>query len=223
MSEMEYTYYGFRNCIGGFFEIATTDARKLLPPHLEPLEKLHTRSVLAITAFEFTESSVGAYNEIVLAVVVPPRVEPGKPLPKAAFFPFMVATSTRASREHAIERWHLPHYMKDLGIEFSESDGTMELSVSEQGTPVLDLLVTEHTSVASRHQYCAFTVDGDTRYKVNIYMEAPHSEHEEERGSLTLHEHPLTEGLSINDVNSYPFREEWYRAGAQTFEMLELI
>ena len=34
MSDMEYTYYGFRNCIGGFFEMATADARKILPAHL---------------------------------------------------------------------------------------------------------------------------------------------------------------------------------------------
>ena len=33
-------------------------------------------------------------------------------------FPFMVGTSTEASRKHAMERWHLPHYMQDLDIEF---------------------------------------------------------------------------------------------------------
>ena len=115
---MEYTYYGFRNCIGAFFEMPTADARKILPPHLQPMELQHTRSILAINAFEFTDSEVGEYDEIVLAIVVPPMVEPGKPLPKSAFYPFMVGTSTRESREHAIERWHLPHYMEDLTIDF---------------------------------------------------------------------------------------------------------
>jgi len=220
---MEYTYYGFDNCIGGFFEMSTADARKLLPPHLEPMEKLHTRSVLAITAFQFTESMVGAYDEVVLAVVVPPRVEPGKPLPKAAFFPFMVATSTEASRLHAIERWHLPHYMKDLDIGFTESEGRMDLLVREGDQPVLEMSVTNFGAHPTRNQYCAFTVDGENRYKVNIFMDAPHSEHEEEEGSLTLYEHPLTAGLDANDVSTYPFREEWYRAGMQQFEELEKI
>ncbi len=86
MSDMGYTYYGFRRCVGAFFETATTDARKLLPPHLEPLEMQHERSILALTAFQFHESEVGEYEEIVLAVIVPPMVEPGKPLPKAAFY-----------------------------------------------------------------------------------------------------------------------------------------
>ena len=28
-------------------------------------------------------------------------------------------------------------------------------------------------------------------------------------------------GLTIDEVNSYPFREEWYGAGSQTFEPME--
>ena len=36
----------------------------------------------------------------------------------AAFFPFLVGTTTKASREHAIKLWHLPHFMDDIQIEF---------------------------------------------------------------------------------------------------------
>ena len=223
MSDMGYTYYGFRRCVGAFFETATTDARKLLPPHLEPLEMQHERSILALTAFQFHESEVGEYEEIVLAVIVPPMVEPGKPLPKAAFYPFVVGTSTEASRLHAMKRWHLPHYMRDLEIRFTESDEGMEVNVLDGADPVLDLLVTQHSYEPSKNLYNAFTVEGDKRFKANIYMEAPHSEHEEERGSLTLYEHPMTAGLTIDDVNTYPFREQWYQEGLQTFEPLEIL
>jgi len=220
---MEYTYYGFRNCIGAFFEMPTGDARRILPPHLQPMEMQHTRSIFAITAFEFTESMVGEYNEVVLAILVPPMVEAGKPLPKAAFYPFMVMTDTEASRAHAIERWHLPHYMKDLDIRFTPGDGQMEMKIRDEGAPVLDLLVTEWEYAPSRNLYNSFMVDGDQRFKANIYMEAPHSEHEEERGSIILYEHPVTEGLTIPDINTIPFREQWYSAGLQTFEPLETL
>ncbi len=222
---MEYTYYGFRNCVGAFFEMPTSDARKLLPPHLEPLEMQHERSILALTCFEFTESEVGHYFEVVLAVIVPPMVEPGKPLPKAAFFPFCVGTSSEASRLHAIERWHLPHYMSDLDITMSESTDEMEVTVREGDIRVLDFTVTKHEYVPTKNLYNAFTVEpgANGKFKANIYMEAPHSEHEEENGSLTLYQHPMTEGLTIDDVNTYPFREQWYQAGLQTFEpLLEL-
>jgi hypothetical protein len=221
MSDTEFTYYGFDICVGGYFEMPTADARKLLPPHLEPLEVQHERSILAVTAFHFHESMVGAYDEVVLAVVVPPMVEPGKPLPKAAFFPFMVCTSTEAARQHAIERWRLPHYMKDVVIDFARDDGQVTVTVTDDGAPVLELVVTEFDFAGVRNAYSCFTVDPESRYKVNIFMEAAHTEHEEERGSLTLYEHPITEGLTIDEINSYPFREEWYGGGLQTFEVME--
>jgi hypothetical protein len=220
---MVLTRYGFNNCVGAFFEMSTADARALLPAHLEPLEKQHTRSVLAVLAFQFTESEVGAYDELVLAVITPPRVEPGRPLPKAAFFPFMVATSTEASREHAIERWHLPHYMNDVDFRFDEADGQMTVRVSEQGNAVLALTVTEHAFERVVNPYHCFTVDGDSRFKVNIYMDGPHSEHDEESGELILHPHPITAGLTPEETSTYPFREEWYQAGVQTFEELEQV
>jgi hypothetical protein len=218
MSDSGHTYYGYDICVGGYFEMPTSDARRLLPSHLEPLEKLHERSILAITAFHFSSSEVGAYDEVVLAVVVPPIVEPGRRLPKAAFFPFMVGTSTEASREHAIERWHLPHYARDVDVRFSHSNGEVTVNVSDGGSPVLDLKVTEYDSAPARNVYECFTVAAASRYKVNIAMEAVHSEHEEERGSLTLHSHPMTQGLTVDDINTYPFREEWYGKGLQTFD-----
>lgn len=220
---MVLTRYGFRHCVGAFFEMSTADAREVLPPHLEPMEIQHTRSVLAVLAFQFTESEVGAYDELVLAIITPPVVEPGKPLPKAAFFPFVVATNTEASREHAIERWHLPHYMKDLDFDFDESDDRMTLSVSDEGSPVLEMTVTSHDFADATNPYHCFMVGGDERYKVNIFMQAPHSEHEFERGELTLHPHPMVEPLDIAEIHTWPFREEWYRSGVQTFEELEEI
>ena len=99
----------------------------------------------------------------------------------------------------------------------------MEVRVRDDGEPVLDLIVTEYEAEPARNQYCVFTVgDGDS-YKVNIYMEAPHSEHEEERGELTLYDHPFLAGLDPNDIETFPFREEWYRKGVQTFEELESL
>jgi len=218
MSTPGYTYYGFDLCVGGYFEMPTEDARKLLPSHLEPLEVQHERSILAITCFHFCESMVGEYDEVVLAVVVPPMVEPGKLLPKAAFFPFMVGTSTPESRAHAIERWRLPHYMKDVDVDFAEGDGKITVTMTDDDAPVLELVVTEFSWVAAANNYTCFTVNPEDRFKVNLLMEAEHSEHEEETGSLTLYEHSMTEGLTIDDVHTYPFREEWYRKGTQTFD-----
>jgi hypothetical protein len=218
---MNLTKYGFSNAVGAFFEMSTEDARRILPPHLEPVEVQHTRSILALTAFHFTESMVGVYDEVVLSIIVPPRVNPGQPLPKAAFYPFVVGTSTESSRLHAIERWHLPHYMADLEIALEESDGRMDVHVREGKKPVLDLHVTKYAFEPVRHLYNSYMIDNGSRYKVNIYMEGPHSEHEEEKGELILHDHPFTEALNRQEVSRHAFREQWLKGGVQTFEEME--
>jgi len=220
------TRYGFQNCMGAFFQMDTGNATAILPAHLQPIEAQHGRSVLAILAFQFTESEVGAYDEIVMAIITPPRVEPGSQLPKAAFYPFMVGTSTEASRAHAIERWHLPHYPADLAFDFRQDDDRIELAVTDSdGAPVLDLAVSAHDFNDAVNAYHTFTVDGASGapYKVNIFMDAPHAEHEAERGVLKLHDHAMLDALDLAEVDRIPFREEWYRAGVQTFHELEAL
>lgn len=220
---MDYTYYKFNNVIGAYFEMSTNDARALLPASIQPVEPQHSRSVLGVTIFDFYDSLVGPYREAVLAVVVPPLVQPGRPLPKAGLFPFSVATTTKASRDHAIERWHLPHYMKDLDIALETSDGALSAVVRDDGQLVMELTVTEHSYAPEHNLYNSFSVDADGRYKFNVHMEADHSEHEEERGSFKLYPHPMTTGLTLSDISSVPFREEWYTRGIQSIEPLERI
>ncbi len=220
---MKPTTYEFEHCIGAMFEMSTANARTILPSHLQPLEVQHGRSVLAVLAFRFTGSEVGPYDEVVLSIVTPPRAEPGKPLPIAAFYPFMLATSTDASRRHAIERWHLPHFMKDLEFSFEARDGVVRTRVLDEASPVLTLTVSEHSFQPVVNPYHCFMVNGEERLKVNIFMDAAHSQHEAETGKLTLHEHPMTRMLDEAEVSPYPFREELYGPGIQTFEEVERI
>lgn len=220
---MEYTYYKFNDVIGAYLEMPTSDARALLPAPLQPLEPQHCRSVLGVTIFDFHDSLVGSYREAVLAIIVPPLVQPGRPLPKAGLYPFIVGTTTKASRDHAIERWHLPHYMKELDIALGASDGALSAVVSDDGKPVMELTVTEHSYVVHHNLYNSFSTDSSGRYKFSVHMEAEHSEHEEERGSLKLYPHAMTKGLTLSEISTVPFREEWYRKGVQSIEPLETL
>jgi len=220
---MELTEYRFKNAVGAFFEMPTSDARRILPGHLQPVEVQHERSILAITAFQFTDTEVGRYDEIVLSVIVPPIMEAGRPLPRAAFYPFVIGVTTEVSRQYAIERWHLPHYMKNLHMDFMETDDELSLSISDEGQPVLDLNVTNFPGAPETVLFNAFTVNHEDCFKVNVFMDGPYTEHEEEAGSVTLHPHEMTEGLTLDDISSIPFREQWFHGGLQTFEELELI
>ena len=70
-------------------------------------------------------------------------------------------------------------------------------------------------SVSHLHQ--SFMKDGEANYLAQITMEGQHSEHENEKGSVKLYDHPFNKVLSIADVYDVPFREQWMRDGLQTF------
>ena len=220
---MPLTQYHFKNAVNGFFEMSRDAAKRLVPAHLEPMELKHSIGVFAVTAFDFTKSEVGPYTELVMAVITPPRIAVGGEFPRSAFYPFVVATSTEASRLHAIERWHLPHYMADIAVDFQEKDGSMVVHAHEDGRPILDLKVSAHKWTPVNHLYQAFTVDSPRRFKADIHMEGAFTEHEEESGDLVLHPHPMCEAVLSGDVASFPFRELWMRDGVQTFEELQTI
>jgi hypothetical protein len=218
---MSLTVYKFSQVVAGLFELPTETARRLLPGHLEPIEVHHGTAVLSVMAFDFSESMVGAYGELVLSIGVAPLFRPGIAMPQGAFFPFQVGTTTRAAREHAIERWHLPHWMEDIEVTFVQTGGQRTARVSAGGAPILDLDVHDHQFADVSHIYQMLSCDGDGgNFLGQITMAGPYSDHEESRGSLRLFEHGFFKGLNSADVYDVPFREESMLAGVQTFEPL---
>ena len=215
------TRYGYRDAVSGFFEFPTVNARRILPTHIEPVEVHHGTSVFSMTAFDFDDSLVGPYGEVVMAVIVAPLVKPGERLPKSAFYPYRVATTTKAARDHAIERWHLPHWMQDVRLEFDRQPRRITARVaSADGEPVAELSISDHSWDPVSHLYQSFMKDSQGTFLANILMEGLQSEHEEETGRLVLHEHAFNEDLTIPDLHDVPFRELWMRDGRQTFDPL---
>lgn len=220
---MPLTKYEFSRTASAFFEMPTEMAMPLLPKPLQVLETHHGSSIFAITAFDFTESMVGTYQEVVMSVIVPPLIRAQAKFPKSAFYPFVLGTSTAESRAHALERWHLPHHMADINIDFSEENGSLTVAVREGDAPIVDFTVTEHEWAVVDHLYQCNMKDDSGRYKVDIHMQGNFCEHEEERGSLTLHDHPMCAGLDAAEITDYPFRELWMKRGCQLFEKLETL
>ena len=190
--------YHYRDAINGFFEIPTANARAILPHGLQPVEPHHGQSVLTVTAFEFHDSAVGAYMEIALSVIVAPRIQHGEPMPRAAMFPFLVGTTTPEARQHGIEVWHLPHYPEDLTVDFDRHEGGISVTAAASGRQVLTMRITDSGDVAweaVEHRYQTFMHDAGGGYISPLVMSGPFMEHEEERGSLTLHPHLFTRAI----------------------------
>lgn len=217
---MSLTRYGYRNAISGFFEFPSENARRILPKGMEPVEVHHGTSVLSVTVFDFDESEVGGYGEVVYSVLVPPYVRENGRLAKGAFFPWQVATTTRAAREHAIERWHLPHWMDDVEVAFEPGEGKLTARVRAEGSPAVELTITDHSWTPVSQLFQSFQQDEGGRYLANIVFEGEQSEHEEETGRIKLHDHSFNKDVVIDDVYEEPFREMWMRSGIQLFDPL---
>lgn len=199
----------------GYFDLPTRQARQLLPAHLQPFEHRPGGSILAVTSFDFHDSPVGPYQELVLSIVVAPLVLAGQAFPKAAMYPYLVATSTRISREHGIERWKLPHWMEDVEIRFDRTPGSASIQVFAGSDLVLAMTITDHpvqTPVSDRYQ--VFVQD---EHMADVIMAGQSSEHEEETGALTLYPHAFHGPLPVEEVDLTPFLEQWLKAGTETF------
>ena len=220
---MSVTRYKFSNAVSAFYEMNRDAAKACLPAHLEPMEVTHGLGIFSVTAFHFTESMVGEYDEIVMSVIVPPIITPGGTWPRSAFYPFVVGTSTEASRLHAIERWHLPHYMSDVKVDFADHGDKVEVKVHEAGASIMDFSIATHKWSDVSQLYQCFMAGSGGKFKADITMEGQFTEHEEELGDLEIHRHAMTEQLIDADVQTFPFRELWMKDGVQTFQPLETL
>ncbi len=218
---MHLTYYPFRHAVSVFSRMPTAAAARLLPPHLRPMEMQHGSAVFGVTAFDFLDSPVGPYQEVALAVVVPPHTKPDGLFPKAAFYPVRVATSSPRSRDHASETWRLPQYPGSLEVFFQDLGGRINVYAYESGDPIVDFTVSCRKWNPVDQAYQSFMSDDEKSFRVDFHLRGPMSVHEEERGHVRMHAHPLWASIERDEIESIPFRELWMKDGVQVFEEIE--
>lgn len=216
--------YQISNGINGIFEIPTETARQYLPAGIEPVEANHGVSLVGITMFDFSESPVGPYQELVVSLYTVPRLGIMEQHPHGAVYPIVVASSSREARDHAIDLWHLPHFMEDITLEFSTSpDGqTISGKVScHKGEPIVELSVSQTGAWRPMYQlYQSFQGDDSGSYMGIMDMQGQLSEHEEGTGSVRLHEHRFFRQANLSDMDTLPFREMWMKAGVESYHAL---
>lgn len=215
--------YRFHTGVSAFFDMATSDARELLPSHLEPIEVTHQRSVLSVTAFLFDDSVVGPYTEIMFSVVVPPKVAAWGKHAKAGFYPFLAATSSEEARRIKAERFHFPYHDQSIDAQFVETADRLRIRVFGGGDPILDLSVTPGAWEQTTHLLQGYMMNGEERLRTTLQIAGDYTVHENEAGDLTLFPHELTRSLLRNEVSPQPFREHWFKNGTETFHQLETI
>jgi hypothetical protein len=215
----------FADSVSGYFEFPTDNARRLLPPHLEPFEMHHGSSVLSMTVFDMPKSPVGAYRSVVMAVVVVPYVKggPDDRLPKGAVYPYLTATTAFLPRQIGGSMFHLPHWGDNVKIDLAREGKSITATVAAGKDPVAELTISEYHWEPADYLYQSFMKDSSGTYRAEVLVKGEISEHEEETGKLVLHEHELHKGLDIADVFEVPIREIWTRNAVQIFQPLVQI
>jgi hypothetical protein len=214
--------YRFSDILSGYFEFPTENARRLLPPHLEPIELHHGSSVLSIGIFDITESPAGPYRSVCLSVLVVPLVKGSgdETMPNSAFYPFLFGTNRPEPRQLAIQHLHLPHWMEDVRIDIEKEPRAIRGRVAAGADSVLDLTITPYDFQPVAQLYQCFSRDASGTYLAEIHAAGQLSDHQEETGTLRLYDHPFNAGLAIPDVYEVPLRETWLRDGTQSFASL---
>jgi hypothetical protein len=201
--------------------MATSDARAMLPSHLEPIEVRHERSVLSVNAFLFDDSVVGPYTEVMFAVIVPPLVAAWGQHAKAGLYPFLAATTSAEARRIKAERFHFPYHDQNIDAQFIETKDRVRIRIFGAGAPILDLSVTPGAWETTTHLLQGFMMNGTERLRTILQISGDYTVHENEGGDMTLFPHPITADLLRQEVSPYPFREHWFKNGTEVFHKLE--
>lgn len=221
---MQVVQYHISNGINCIFEIPTETARQYLPAGIEPVEANHGVSLMGITMFEFSESPVGPYQELVVSLYAVPRLGIMEQHPHAAVYPIVVASSSREARDHAIDLWHLPHFMEDISLEFSTTPDGRSITgkvCCHKGRPIVELSVSQTGKWNPMYQlYQSFQGDDSGSYMGIMDMRGQLSEHEEGTGTVQAYDHRFFEHVDLSAIDPQPFREMWLKAGVESYHAL---
>lgn len=209
--------YFFREALGLYLHVQTSTVRKWLPPDLHPLEAQPGHAILALTSFDFVDSEVGPYGELVISVLVPPFASRGGELPHAATFPIILLTTTEASAAHNFERWRLPRFERSVEMEFLRDGNRRTLRVRDGQVPLLTMSVERHRGVPSSRLYQVFTDKDGQLNRANVRFIGELDEHQDETGRLELFSHPLAERLAGALLDDIPVVEQSMDAGEEQY------
>ena len=162
--EFPILYYDLR-WVNAIFTARTSKLKRILPhPSFKPIEMWPGRSMLVITAIEYRDSSIGPYNEIVIAI--PVKFPPGFVFPgltalsmmRKNVFPSYIhhlPVTIDISRRAGVHFWNHPKFLAE--ITFQDRGDDVDVSLGENGIPILKMsarkLVAKQSSGIQIHTF----------------------------------------------------------------------
>jgi hypothetical protein len=167
-------YYDLR-CISATFTARTSRLRKLLPhPNFRPIEMWPGMGMLAVTAFEYRDTSIGPYNEI--SIAIPVKFPPGFVFPGLAAISMMLKNvfpgyichlpvTTEIALKGGIYFWNYPKFLAEIA--FRDQGENLEVTLKENDRLILKILARKLAARRSvRLQFHTYSI------KDNVVMHA---------------------------------------------------
>jgi hypothetical protein len=210
-----------------FLAIFPADAdriRAILPsPKVHPLLLAPGRAALAVTAFNFHETSLGRYGEIGIAPLVTefPFAPPMLPLLAERVMPWCgyimhLPVTSRLGRDAGREIWNYPKFLADM--DFDRFSDRQSVRLEENGRHILTLTVAQRglamrddnptrTFTVQNGQLIKTTIRNRGIAQVNVGPGA---------GTLELGDHPIAEEIRALGTS----RKPWITKNSLEFQVL---
>ncbi len=216
-----YTNYQFKNILNCLLEIETIYVNKLVPKNIYPLEIQPNLSLISIIGFDFQETPIGNYQEVIIGVVIQPYLLKKGDIPKSAIFPINIATNTDNSKIHAISNYKLPHYMKNIEIDFDIDASKKKLICKENNDVFMNIeldINDKHDKSQEYHQ--SFVFDNNKLFLSNININSLMAESQDGRGNVFFNKHSFFKDIEIDEINNIPYLERHAYNGIETMSSL---
>ena len=162
---------------GAFFSVPTSTIRKFLPTNkLKPVVIGRGRTIFAIGAYEYLDTSIGPYNEVAMGVpcIYDPRVNiPFLPAIfdqafSVGFFLLHLPVTTKIALDSGIEIWGFPKFLAT--VKFEESPETRTCILEADGRRILSLHVRKaERSKQEARDIKSFGVKGTTLLETTMH------------------------------------------------------
>jgi hypothetical protein len=208
------------DCFMLFFSADFEAVQRLMPSdQVHPVRLPRGRAVVAVTAFNYIDTTIGPYGEISVAAAVvhgpkaPPPLVPLLLESRFKGFGLLVLhlpVTNQLARDGGRMGWNYPKFVADM--RFTITPEYMEVDLSEDPRPILRMRVTRRGFIRKECQELStYTVQGDRLIRTWIPHRGTYRASVWPRGSfMTLGDHPMAQTLKEMNLSARPIMSRYY-------------
>ncbi len=202
-----------------FFEAPVDKVRRILPSNkLKPVLVGRAKAIYGFAAFEYKDTTVGAYNEVGTGPAVlynPPVNLPLLPAIfdrafQVAFYVHHLPVTTKIAYDIGVEIWGYPKFLAD--ITFEETTDIRRCILRGDGKHILTFEVKKGgPAKPNRWNFDTFTVKGDEIFRIVTNSKGlAWTSRKGDSARLTLGDHPVAEELRSLEIGERPLKTIYY-------------